>query len=55
MREFETPALPVLDPSGRLVGLFTEENVGSLLLMDGAEGINVPAHARAAPSPGWQR
>ncbi len=35
MREFETPALPVLDSSGRLVGLFTEENVGSLLLMDG--------------------
>jgi hypothetical protein len=36
MREFETPALPVLDSAGHLVGLFTEENVGSMLLMDGA-------------------
>ncbi len=36
MREFETPALPVLDSSGHLVGLFTEENVGAMLLMDGA-------------------
>lgn len=36
MREFQTPALPVLDSSGRLVGLFTEENVGAMLLMDGA-------------------
>jgi Zn-dependent protease len=36
MREFGTPALPVLDATGRLVGLFTEENVGALLLMDGA-------------------
>jgi len=35
MREFETPALPVLDSSGHLVGLFTEENVGAMLLMDG--------------------
>jgi Zn-dependent protease len=35
MREFETPALPVLDSSGRLVGLFTEENVASMLLMNG--------------------
>jgi Zn-dependent protease len=38
MREFEAPALPVLDPSGRLVGLFTEENVGSLLLMHEGAG-----------------
>lgn len=36
LREFQTPALPVLDSSGRLVGLFTEENVGSILLMNEA-------------------
>jgi stage IV sporulation protein FB len=42
MREFQTSALPVLDASGHLVGLFTEENAGSMLLMDGA--------AKASPS-----
>jgi Zn-dependent protease len=52
MREFETPALPVLDSSGRLVGLFTEENVGSLLLMEGTTGIAAPAaHSRVAIFP----
>jgi Zn-dependent protease len=38
MREFGTPALPVLDCNGHLVGLFTEENVGSTLLMNGISG-----------------
>lgn len=35
MREFATPALPVLDSNGHLVGLFTEENVGATLLIHG--------------------
>ena len=30
MQECRCPALPVLDPSDRLVGLFTPENVGEM-------------------------
>lgn len=36
MREYETPALPVLDAAGGLVGIFTEENMGALLVMESA-------------------
>jgi predicted transcriptional regulator len=48
MREFETSALPVLDSSGQLVGLFTEENVGAMLLMEGASR----GKPRSLPPPG---
>jgi stage IV sporulation protein FB len=36
MREQETPALPVLDGDERLVGVFTQENLSELLMMEGA-------------------
>lgn len=36
LRESGLPALPVLDSSGRLVGLFTPENVGELLMVRNA-------------------
>lgn len=34
MQQFETPVLPVLDSQGVLVGLFTAENLGELLVME---------------------
>jgi stage IV sporulation protein FB len=36
MQESESPALPVVDSIGRLVGLFTRENVGELILLQSA-------------------
>jgi len=48
MQECNCPALPVLDSNGRLVGLFTPENVGEMIMVQSALG---SAHARAAISP----
>ena len=36
MQESDCPALPVLDSAGRLVGLFTPENVGELMMVHSA-------------------
>jgi stage IV sporulation protein FB len=36
MQQAETPALPVIDFAGRLCGLFTPENVGELMMIQGA-------------------
>jgi Zn-dependent protease/CBS domain-containing protein len=38
IREAGAPALPVLDNSGQLVGLFTAENVGELVMVQSALG-----------------
>ena len=38
IREAGAPALPVLDNSGQLVGLFTAENVGELIMVQSALG-----------------
>jgi len=48
MQECNCPALPVLDSNGRLVGLFTPENVGEMIMVQSALG---SARARAAISP----
>ena len=45
MQECNCPALPVLDNNGRLIGLFTPENVGEMMLVQSALG-------RAAARPG---
>ncbi len=34
MQEFDTPALPVLNAEGGLIGLFTQENLSELLIME---------------------
>jgi stage IV sporulation protein FB len=44
MQECRCPALPVLDSASRLVGLFTPENVGEMILVQSALG----ARARKA-------
>ena len=36
MQESDCPALPVLDTAGKLVGLFTPENVGELMMVHSA-------------------
>ena len=36
MQETQCPALPVLDAAGKLVGLFTPENVGELMMVQSA-------------------
>ncbi len=36
MQEHQSPALPVQDEDGRLLGVFTQENLSELLMMDGA-------------------
>jgi len=36
MQEQESPALPVLDEEGRLLGVFTQENLSELLMMEGS-------------------
>ncbi|MEO7317480.1 MAG: CBS domain-containing protein, partial [Chthoniobacteraceae bacterium] len=36
MQESQCPALPVLDTAGKLVGLFTPENVGELMMVHSA-------------------
>jgi CBS domain-containing protein len=38
MQECRCPALPVLDSAGQLVGLFTPENVGEMIMIQGAIG-----------------
>ena len=38
MQECRCPALPVLDSAGRLVGLFTPENVGEMIMVQSAIG-----------------
>jgi stage IV sporulation protein FB len=48
MQECDCPALPVLDSAGRLIGLFTPENVGEMMLVQSALG---SVRARAGPSP----
>jgi Zn-dependent protease/CBS domain-containing protein len=47
MQESDCPALPVLDGAGRLVGLFTPENVGELLMVRKALAANPRAANRA--------
>lgn len=47
LQESGCPALPVVDSEGRLVGLFTPENVSELLLVKGALARS-PARAAAA-------
>ena len=46
MQQCSCPALPVLDSLGRLVGLFTPENVGEMIMVQSALG----ARGRAARS-----
>lgn len=41
MQECGCPALPVLDSLGRLVGLFTPENVGEMIMVQSALGARV--------------
>lgn len=36
MQQCRCPALPVLDSAGRLVGLFTPENVGEMIMVQSA-------------------
>ena len=36
MQECRCPALPVIDASGKLVGLFTPENVGEMIMVQSA-------------------
>lgn len=38
MQECRGPALSVLDSNGRLVGLFTQENVGEMIMVQSAIG-----------------
>ena len=39
MQQCRCPALPVLDSLGRLVGLFTPENVGEMIMVQSALGV----------------
>ena len=48
MRESDSPALPVLDSTGRLVGLFTPENVVELMTIQSALA---SAPRRSGPPP----
>jgi stage IV sporulation protein FB len=50
MQECNCPALPVLDASGRLIGLFTPENVGEMMLIQSALG-SARARSTTAPLP----
>ncbi len=45
MQESNFPALPVLDNSGRLVGLFTRRKTSANLFHDGQGRSSLPAHA----------
>jgi len=49
MQESNCPALPVLDTAGRLVGLFTPENVGELMMIRNALAASPRAASRATP------
>jgi stage IV sporulation protein FB len=42
MQECRCPALPVLDSGSRLVGLFTPENVGEMIMVQSALGARSP-------------
>ena len=46
MQECDCPALPVLNSGGELVGLFTPENVGELMLLQSA----IAGKQRGAPA-----
>jgi stage IV sporulation protein FB len=50
MLESDSPALPVVDSIGRLVGLFTRENVGELILLQSALKA-APKQPTATPPP----
>jgi stage IV sporulation protein FB len=50
MQECNCPALPVLDSNGRLIGLFTPENVGEMMLVQSALG-SAAARAKDARVP----
>jgi Zn-dependent protease/predicted transcriptional regulator len=50
MQESESPALPVVDSIGRLVGIFTRENVGELILLQSALNA-APKQPTATPPP----
>jgi stage IV sporulation protein FB len=45
MQQCRCPALPVLDAASRLVGLFTPENVGELIMVHSALGRQMPKAA----------
>lgn len=49
MQEADTSALPVVDQFGRLVGLFTPENVGELMMIQSAIGGSAQAVRRTPP------
>jgi len=51
MQEAETSALPVVDGSGRLCGLFTHENVGELMMIQTALRGGPRSPARPPPLP----
>lgn len=50
IQQSESPALPVVDHFGRLVGLFTHENVGELILLQSALNAG-PKHPTPTPPP----
>jgi Zn-dependent protease len=45
MQECRCPALPVLDSASRLVGLFTPENVGEMIMVQSALGVKARSTA----------
>jgi stage IV sporulation protein FB len=49
MQEAETPALPVVDSTGRLVGIFTSENVGEFMMIHSALASGSPRNAVRPP------
>ena len=54
MQECGCPALPVLDSAGRLIGLFTPENVGEMMMIESAlarSPRNVPIRREPPPLP----
>lgn len=51
MQECNCPALPVLDATGRLVGLFTPENVGEMMLVESALASGSPRTTSTATPP----
>ena len=52
MQESDCPALPVLDSAGKLVGLFTPENVGELMMVHSAlASSRKTPHTASTPMP----
>lgn len=51
MQQGGTPALPVLNRAGELVGLFTPENVGELMMIQSALSKAPSAALRPPPLP----